>query len=125
MRTRFASFALAASILLGTVSVAVMPGCATVAGDPVGTNAARYVQTGSVYRATLVGWAAVLERDVHREKPLLTPETYAHVKQIRLSIDTLMDQWSRSVAAGEPFSEIDSLFALLDELARITTEYNR
>ena len=126
MRKRLVSLTCAVAVLIGTASVAIVPtGCATVAGDPVGTNAARYVQTGSVYKAALVGWSAVLDRDVRREQPLLSQETYANIKRIRLQLDTLFDEWGRSVAAGQPFNNADTLYSLLDALSRYVTEYNR
>lgn len=122
MKRSLVSCVLGIAVLAGSASLVTLPGCATVAGDPVGTNAARYVQTGNVYRAALRGWAATLEADTHRVTPLISNEKRNEIKRVRLEIDVLFDQWSQSVASGQPFNGIDSLFSLLDALARATTE---
>lgn len=109
-------------VLTLSPTVVFVPGCATVQGDPVGTNAARFVQTTNIVKSAYIAWASVLEADVHRVTPIVTPERRNQVKQIRIEIDTLMSQWSASVANREPFNGIDSLFSLLDALARFTTE---
>mgnify|MGYP007100011316 CR=1 FL=1 len=117
---------MSAALCVGAAThLTLMPGCATVANDPVGTNAARYVQTANIARSSYIAWASVLEADVHRVTPIITPEKRESVKQIRIEIDTLLGEWNRSVSAGEAFSGIDSLFSLLDALARLTTEAAR
>ena len=91
-------------------------------GDPIGTNAARVVQTSNIVKSAYIAWASVLEADVRRVTPLVTPERRNEVKRVRLEIDALMSQWQISVANQEPFDGIESLFSLLDALARFTLE---
>lgn len=126
MRHSLSRLVVASCIAATSLSlVATMQGCATVAGDPVGTNAARFVQTSNIVRSSYIAWASVLEADVRRVDPLITPERRNEVKQIRIQVDQLLNEWSASVAASQPFNGIDSLFSLLDALARFTTEAAR
>lgn len=135
MKRRIASILPMALILSGLTGVVfclggiagtlTMTSCATVANDPVATNAARFKDENHRVAIVYEAWAKALEADTRRDTPVITPERRNQVKQIRLQIDALMNEWSQSVAAGRPFSWSDSAVSMLNAMAQFAEEASR
>lgn len=130
MKQRFASIIPVIMILTGSfVStvcvcgiVGVLPACATVAGDPVATNAARFKDESHRVSIIYDAWAKALEADTRREQAKISNARREQAKQIRIQIDSIMAEWKASVEAGQPFSWTDSAVSLLGAMAAFAEE---
>lgn len=97
-------------------------GCATVAGDPVATNAARFKDESHRVSIIYDAWAKALEADARREQAKISNARREQAKQIRIQIDSIMAEWKASVDAGQPFSWTDSAVSLLGAMAAFAEE---
>lgn len=94
--------------------IATSTGCATVAGDPVATNAARAFQARVAYNSAL--------KAANARAPRMSLEQAEQFERVRQSAKRLLTSWDEAVAAGRPFSGSDSLVSILAELALLVEE---
>lgn len=100
-------------LTVGTAST--FTGCATAQTD-VENNAIRYYQTETVYASTVRAMTALANSGK------IKLEDAERFESVRISASRMLDQWKKSVAAGEPWDNWAALETLLEELIRIQIE---
>ncbi len=130
MRYRLARVVVAAAIVFGGIAaISVTTGCATVEGDPVATNRARYMQANLNYIAARDAFSDALQRDLDRHargEPLrLSPAKREQAARYLTEASNLLNEWQASVETNQPFDDVDSLLSIILSVEALVLESNQ
>jgi len=106
-----------ASLMVGSgVGIVASTGCATVAGDAVATNRARYAQASDTYTALVRSFTTLMRTDS------VSLERANRFEGARISAHIILNEWKQAIDRGQPFRNEDAVLTVLAELSRLYTE---